>query len=580
MHCVKCFFYEGDVGDETCARCGRAFLPEANVYLGLLLVVTGGLAWALRSLLALSPDLFVRPTLDLGAWAAWPPVTIGQGTYGFLVACPAYGFVMGGFLAMLTATPIMTAVLYGKRGGWLLCLCTAILGPSVLVAAVSAFGVWMAGGHTLRLTNKLASGMLGLAPAVVYWIGVTWQSDVPNLSPTLDSLRYVAPLAATAFGAAAVALVVAVGRADRWHVRWPGAILSVFTIGPVLALLATVGLDRIRYEMLPRPGESPIADLVAEYGAFLARYPRAETAARARAELALALEQARAQAPQAAQTPTPAPTPADPLSAQYIHYLWSELLEQSPGSPWAVDARLHLADFAAAQGLFGEAERFYQETADRTTPERLRAAFGLKPSALEDDPLADFTPLKGLFTVGRRLQAKETARRLEGVRRQAMMHLALLRENRRPAGPADRALALYFAALTVRGTSRFPDALLKAREADPDGPVADNVAMELALFEAIEDKRVEGLKAVAARYPKTDGAMRALLAAAETLVPRGPADPAALPAARDLLLAVQADLAARRQADPDDPYVAALGDLVEKKISYVQSQIGTPEGRP
>jgi hypothetical protein len=276
----------------------------------------------------------------------------------------------------------------------------------------------------------------------------------------------------------------------------------------------------------------------------------------------------------------PGPVPADPLSAQYIHYLWSQLLEQTPASPWTVDARLHLAGFAAAQGLFGEAERFYQEAIARTTPEQLRAAFDLKPSAVEDDPLADFSLLKGFFAVGRRLRAKETARRLEGVRRQAMMHLALLRENRRPGAAADHALALYFAALTVRGTSRFPDSLVKAREADPEGPVADNVAMELALFEAIEEKRVANLKAVAARHPKSDGAMGALLAAAETLVPRGPADPAALPAARDLLLAVQADLAARRLADPDDPYVAALGDLVEKKISYVQAQIGTPEGRP
>ena len=66
MHCAKCFFYESDVGDETCARCGRAYMPEANVYLGLMLLVTGGLAWTLRALVTGSPDLLVRPTLDLG----------------------------------------------------------------------------------------------------------------------------------------------------------------------------------------------------------------------------------------------------------------------------------------------------------------------------------------------------------------------------------------------------------------------------------------------------------------------------------------------------------------------------------
>ena len=44
MHCARCYFYETDVGDDVCNRCGRAYLPEANVYLGILLLVTGGAA--------------------------------------------------------------------------------------------------------------------------------------------------------------------------------------------------------------------------------------------------------------------------------------------------------------------------------------------------------------------------------------------------------------------------------------------------------------------------------------------------------------------------------------------------------
>ena len=77
MHCAKCFFYETDVGDEVCNRCGRAYLPEANVYLGLIVLATGGLAWTLRHLLTGQTDPFVRPVMDLGAWAGgwrcWPP---------------------------------------------------------------------------------------------------------------------------------------------------------------------------------------------------------------------------------------------------------------------------------------------------------------------------------------------------------------------------------------------------------------------------------------------------------------------------------------------------------------------------
>ena len=168
MHCAKCFFYETDVGDEVCDRCGRAYLPEANVYLGLMVLVTGGLAWTLRHVLTGHVDPFVRPQVDLGAWAAWP-VSI--------VDCPAYGFVLGGWLAMLAAAPILTGMMYGKRGGWLLALVIAALGPSVVLAAVIALGVWIAAGQTLRLRSKLSSALLGLAPIIIYWFVATALTD-------------------------------------------------------------------------------------------------------------------------------------------------------------------------------------------------------------------------------------------------------------------------------------------------------------------------------------------------------------------------------------------------------------------
>jgi hypothetical protein len=68
MHCARCYFYETDVGDDVCNRCGRAYLPEANVYLGILLLVTGGAAWALRNLLTGEADPFIRPTRG---WRCW-----------------------------------------------------------------------------------------------------------------------------------------------------------------------------------------------------------------------------------------------------------------------------------------------------------------------------------------------------------------------------------------------------------------------------------------------------------------------------------------------------------------------------
>jgi len=546
MHCAKCFFYEGDVGDEVCTRCGRAFLPEANVYLGLALLVTGGIAWALKSLLAGTADLFVRPGIDLGAWATHPVSVVDH---------PAYGLVIGGWLAMLAVAPVMTATMYGKRSGWLLCLAIAAVGPSVPLAAAAALGVWISGGRTLRLSSKLASGLLGLAPSALYWFAATWRSDVPNLSRTLDSMRYVAPLAAAVLAAAAVALTVLVGSADRWHIRWPGAMLSVLTVGPLLALLAVVGVDEVNYAMLPDRQRVPTSQLVDIYHKFLDRHRSGPVAARVRGELASLLEKVRARE-------------ADALpEAPSARYVWNELLEKAPESPWAVDARLHLADLSAAAGLFDEARRYTADVLARTAGVQVP----------DEDPLADFGLLRGMFTVGRKLRAKETALRLQRDRQGALMRAGLLRENRPASGTGDRALAIYFQALAKQGTSEYREALLKARDADPEGPLLDNIALELSKLEPDPYKRVANLKAVAQEWPDSDGAMLSLLAAADCLIGQAQTDPAALAAARELLGHVHDDLARRRAADPQDPYASALGDLVGMKISYVQAQIKTPE---
>lgn len=545
MHCARCFFYDGEVGDETCVRCGRAFMPEANVYLGLLLLVSAGSAWILRSLLVGRPELFFRPTLDLGAWATQPVS---------LVHHPSYGFIMGAWLAMLTVAPVLTAVMYGKRGGWLLCFFIALVGPSVWPAAAAAVGVWIAGGHTLRLGSKLASGLLALVPSVAYWFLATWHSEVPELPRALDSMRYVAPLSATLLAGFAVTVVVAVGWADGWHVRWPGAMLAVLAAGPALALLALVGIDEVQYEMLPEAGAAPDWPVVERYQAFLERHPSGRPATRVRAEMALAIEEAQARG---------IDLPPDVPSAQYV---WGQLLERSPESRLALDARLHLADLGAAEGLLDEADRRYREV--------LRRLASPPEAEPEKAPLADFSLLRDLFTVGRDLRRQKTANRMRHVRRQALMHWALLRENRRPSAETETAMALYFRALALRGTNAFRTALIAARDADPEGPLADNVAQELALFEIEDYKRIEKLKGVAESYPGTDGAMLARLAAADTLLGRASTDPAAPAAARELLVQVEENLRKRREADPDDPYALALSEGVERRLTM------TPEPKP
>jgi len=568
MHCAKCFFYETDVGDEVCNRCGRAYVPEANVYLGLLILVTGGMAWTLRHLLTGDTDPFARPPIDIGRWVTWP-VSI--------VDCPAYGFVIGAWLGMLGAGPILTGIMYGKRGGWLLTILVAALGPSWTMAAAVALGVWVAAGWTTRLTSKLSSAFLGLIPVAIYWFAATALPELlktegpppPAAGPVIDvglplpqalhSMAYVAPLTAVIVAAAACALVIAVGRADLWHVRWPGVLLAVLTAGPAPGMLAWVGIDRIHYGMFLEEGpvaraEGPTTE-IARLQAFMARHPRSPLATEARARLAEDIEQFESLGRTAAAPSRPAKE------------IWQELLKHDPDSPWAAVARLHLGDAAARQGLFDQADQFYREALAQKPP----------PAAAAQDPLATFNPVRDLFSIGDQLQAQEDADRLEEVRGEALMHRAILLDNHRSKQEDSRAMALYFVAIGLKGTNRYRDALLAVREADPKGPLDDNVAYDLAIFEASPARRIEQLRQVAAAWPGTDGALLARLTVARDLIELSASDPGSMHEAQEHLTEVQKDLTARKARNPSDPYVAALSDRVEKELVYVQAQLRTPK---
>ena len=581
MHCAKCFFYETSVGDEVCNRCGRAYLPEANLYLGLLVLVTGGAAWTLRNLLTGQADPLARPTLDLGAWVTWP-VSI--------VECPAYGLVLGAWLAVLAVTPILAGIMYGKRGGWFLVIVEALVGPSLGLAAVTALGVWIAAGWTWRLQSKIASALAGLAPVAAYWFVATALTDLGKgspaatalaplaprvLAPALHSMVYVPAVTAVVVAVAAGLLAVGMGWADRWHVRWPAAALAVLVVGPALALVVFVGVDEIRYGLLGQvaagdlpagqagstgrsglasvPGEAALASEMNRFQQFLGRCPGSPRAAEVRARLAADIEQI-----ENGSAPGVVPCGSDEV--------WQELANRHPKSPWAADARLHLGDAATRRGAFEQAEPFYRTALAQTVY--------IAPPA--EDPLADFSVVWDLFTIGAELRARQDAEHLRSVRQETLMHLALILENRQGTPNAGRALAMYFVALGLKGTSLYRDRLLEVAEADPKGPLADNVAYDLAMLETDDARRLEALRQVVAAYPGSDGAMLALMAAARSLVTRAATDPAAMRQARKYLAEVQADLARRGARNPLDPYVAALGDAVEKELVYVQAQLQTP----
>jgi hypothetical protein len=568
MHCARCFFYETDVGDDVCTRCGRAYLPEANVYLGLLLLVTGGSAWALRHILTGETDPFLRPALDLGAWVTWPVSIVDR---------PAFGLVLGAWLGMLAAAPLLAGMLYGKRGGLLLVIAEAVLGPSLALAAVTAFGVWVAAGWTLRLQSKLVSVLVGLAPIIIYWFVATSLTDfgkndaarpvgllefasatvtLKTLPPALRSMAYVLPVTATVSAVAVCLLVVGIGWADRWHVRWTASVASLAAAGPILALVAFVGIDEIGYGYLRAGGTTVSAgDLAAtpemhRLQEFLGRYPKSPRAAAVGAQLATDIEQVENSSRQG-----PAPRRSQDV--------WEEVIKRHPISLWAADARLHLGDAAARQGLFEQAEQFYRTALSQTVY--------TEPAA--EDPLAHFSVIWDLFAIGPELEAKEKAQHFQAVRGDVLTRLALIVENRQGTQDSSRALALYFVALGLKGSSPYGECLKRVKEVDPKGPLADNVACDQAMMVTDDLKRLEVLQQVVDAFPGTDGAMLARLDAATTLIARAASEPAAWRQAQQRLQEVEADLAKREANNPTDIYVAALKDAVQKKLAYVDTQL-------
>jgi hypothetical protein len=573
MHCARCFFYETNVGDDVCNRCGRSYLPEANVYLGLLALVTGGSAWALRFILTGATDPFIRPALELGAWVTWPVSIVDR---------PLFGLIMGVWLGMLAAAPLLAGMLYGKRGGWLLVIVEAVFGPSLILAAVTALGVWVAAGWTVRLQSKLASALLGLAPIILYWFVATAMTDfgkgdvarpmgmtefglgsvtLGSLPPALRSMAYVLPVIASITAVAVSLLVVLIGWTDRWHVRWTASVASLAAVGPVLAMVALVGIDEIRYGYLrasanvTATGDVVPTDELYRLQEFLHHYPKSSRVPLVAAQLATEIEPIETNL-------RPGPAPGRSLDA------WQTILVRHESSPWAADARLHLGDAAARQSRFKEAEEeFYRKGLSIT----------LRQPPPTDDPLSHFSVIWDLFSIGPQLLAREEAQHLAAVQPDLQMHLALILENHKKDSPeSDRALAQYFVALELKGTDSYHEALARVTEIDPKGPLADNVACDLALMVPDDLKRLEALQQVIAAWPGTDGAMLARLGAAATLVARAASERAAWSQAQKYLKEVEDELARRKAANPADIYAQALKDSVQKKVAYVDSQLRSP----
>jgi hypothetical protein len=162
-----------------------------------------------------------------------------------------------------------------------------------------------------------------------------------------------------------------------------------------------------------------------------------------------------------------------------------------------------------------------------------------------------------------------------------LVRLALLGENEPASDAANKAMALYFKSLGSPTAEARRRLLQKVQEADPSGPLVDNVLADLAMLESGDEDKLAKLEALVSSRTRTDGAMLARLSAAEILIRTAgahpPADPVALGRAQKHLEEVRKELARRFEHDPEDPYVAALADHVDKRLLYVGAQLRTPE---
>jgi hypothetical protein len=402
------------------------------------------------------------------------------------------------------------------------------------------------------------------------------------LAPALRPLLYVAPVTAVVVAAAASAAVVAIAWADRWHVRWPGSLVAVLLIGPVMALLALVGVDEVRYGMVLKRQTAAVqivdskAD-IEQLQEFLRRHPASHHAAGIRARLAEDLERSE---------PDGRPAGILPKAAKEM---WLELLAKNPTSPLAADAHLKLGDDAARQGLFVPPPDLRKDSPDAAkamdlyADEHYRAALtrATRNEPVPEDPLTKFNVVWNMFSIGPALEARKEAENLDAIREEVLLRLAILQDNyHKDIQDNAKALALYFVALGRKATASYRNALLAVRDVDPHSALADNVAYDLAMLEADGAKRVELLRDVTAAWPDTDGALVASLAAAQGLIKRAETDPGALRTAEELLLVVQKALKTRKELRPDDYYVTMLGDRADKELIYVQAKIRAPAVKP
>ncbi len=243
MECPRCYFDEqGEAsgGSRPCGACGRSYRPAVNVYLGVVSLIY--LVFVRYISYILTGEFFklgTWPPQTVFDWAQWP-INVQYR--------PEWHLILGAFLALLVLVPVVMGLLYGKRGGYLLAFIALVAGPSWVVALMLFFCVWLAGGWTLRLHNKVASVIIGCMPVWIYYL----VTSRPTTEVTLPGAYFVPAVLSIVFSLLLIALIIAPLRSLRWNTRVVGIALVVLLASPVVSYKMFVGEDSMQYAFLAR----------------------------------------------------------------------------------------------------------------------------------------------------------------------------------------------------------------------------------------------------------------------------------------------------------------------------------------
>lgn len=185
--------------------------------------------------------------------------------------------------------------------------------------------------------------------------------------------------------------------------------------------------------------------------------------------------------------------------------LCQELLRDYPDSPYAIAARVKLADDQARSGDIAGAVARYDQVLARYGPQVDARLEGLENLSL----------LANLLDVGQRRRDEARQQLVDTWFRIAERDQAFLVENSDCPRCGNAQLMAYLAIPLFQAASIKEDDLKKILAACPDCKLADNVAYELALLQAGVQKRMAALEDVPRRYAGTDGAAQALYALAD-----------------------------------------------------------------